>query len=346
MRTWWGRLALAALVLVLAAVAALRWLAPVAVTVASPVRGEAVQAIYATGTVESGVTVRIAPQVGGRLVELRADEGDRVQAGQVLARLDDSDLRAALTELQARARYADQQYQRTAALAPRGFVSADQLQLAHSNLEAARASMQRASEQLRFMTLKSPAAGRIIRRDGEVGDFIPVNQPVFYLAREHQPLRIDADVDEEDIPQVRPGQEVLIRADAFPDRTFTGHVTEITPKGDPVARSYRVRVSLPADAPLMIGMTAETNIIVARREQALLVPATAVSGDALWLVHDGRAQWQPVKVGAKGTERVEILSGITDSDRVIVQPPAALQPRQRVRATLAPAASPAQGAKK
>ena len=111
-----------------------------------------------------------------------------------------------------------------------------------------------------------------------MGDFIPVNQPVFYLAKAGVPLRISADVDEEDIPLVKVGQKVLIRSDAFPSRVFTGEVLEITPKGDPVARSYRVRIELPADTALMIGMTAETNIVTAEKQDALLVPASAVSG--------------------------------------------------------------------
>ena len=111
------------------------------------------------------------------------------------------------------------------------------------------------------MSLTTPADGQVIRRDGEVGDFIPSNQPFFYLAKSGSPLRISADVDEEDIPLIKAGDKVLIKADAFPDRVFDGQVSEITPKGDPVARSYRVRIALPPDTALKIGMTAETNII-------------------------------------------------------------------------------------
>lgn len=338
---WVIRMAVAAALLVALVLAGMRWLAPTEVLVTAPTRGEAVQAIYATGTVEAGITVRIAPQVSGRLVELRADEGDAVKAGQVLARFDDSDVRASLSELQARARYAEQQFQRVEALSGRGYVSADQLQQARANLDAARASLQRMSEQQKLMTLKAQVDGRIIRRDGEVGDFIPVNQPVFYLARGQVPPRIDADVDEEDIAQVKIGQDVLIRADAFPEKTFIGRVTEITPKGDPVARSYRVRVGLPADTPLMIGMTAETNIIIARRANAVLVPSTALNGDGVWLLRDDHVVQQKVTVGARGPERTEILSGIADQDRVLVQPPATLKQGQRVRAKTRPAVAPA-----
>ena len=85
---------------------------PRTVTAVHPARGPAVQAVYATGTVEASITIRVAPQVAGRLDELKADEGQAVKAGDVLARLDDSDLRASVSELEARAAYATQTFGR------------------------------------------------------------------------------------------------------------------------------------------------------------------------------------------------------------------------------------------
>lgn len=337
-KKWLLRAVVAAGIILALALAAAYSLAPVAVQVGRATRGEAVQAVYATGTVEASITERIAPQLSGRLVELRADEGDSVHKGEVLARLDASDLQASLAELQARAAYASTQYQRLQPLAGKGYVSADQLQQARSNLDAANADVRRGQQQLRFMTLLAPANAHVIRRDGEVGDVIPANQAVFYLARDQVPPRIDTDVDEEDIPKVRVGQQVLIHADAFAGQVFSGRVSEITPKGDPVARSYRVRVSLPADTPLLIGMTAETNIVIAHRSHALLVPSTALNGDTLWLLRNGRAQPQKVQTGAKGTERTEIISGIGPDDQILLQPPNDLHPGQRLRAL--PAGAP------
>jgi multidrug efflux pump subunit AcrA (membrane-fusion protein) len=90
---------------------------------------------------------------------------------------------------------------------------------------------------------------------------------------------------------------VLIRSDAYPGRIFDGKVQQITPKGDPVARSYRVRISLPAHTPLMIGMTTETNIVLRRSEDALLLPAGAVQQDKAWRVENGRLHPNNVTVG-------------------------------------------------
>jgi RND family efflux transporter MFP subunit len=311
------------------------------VEVAAPVRGMAVAAVYATGTVESSITVRIAPQIAGRIVELLADEGRSVKAGAVLARLDDADIRASVAELEARAHYAEQQFERVDALLKKGWVTREKFDQSRTELDAARHTLRRASEQMRFMALTTPVDGLVIRRDGEVGDFVPSNQPVFYLAKAGAALRISADVDEEDIPIVKAGNKVLIRADAFPDRVFEGLVSEITPKGDPVARSYRVRVALPEDTPLKIGMTAETNIIAKESPNALLAPATALASGAVWAVREGRLVRLPVQIGVKGRERIEIVSGIAEDDAIVIAPREGMKEGEAAKPVFVKPASPA-----
>ena len=332
---------------VIAAVAGAAWQLsrPRSVTVVLPARGSAVQAVYATGTVEATVTIRVAPQIASRILELKADEGQKVKAGDVLALLDGSDLRASQAELEARAKYAEQQFERIGQLLKQGWATQEKFDQARSELDAARHAARRIAEQLTFLSLRTPADGQIIRRDGEVGDFVPVNQPVFYLAKAGVPLRISADVDEEDIPLVRVGQKALIHSDAFPGRVFTGEVAEITPKGDPVARNYRVRIELPAGTALMIGMTAETNIVTAEKQDALTIPASAVSGGAFWVVRDGKLVRLPAQIGIKGRDRVEIESGLAEGDRVVIEPPQGLKAGEEVRVQLA-ATGPAQDGKR
>ena len=322
------------------------WLAaPKTVTVVKAVRSSAVQAVYATGTVEASITVRIAPQVAGRLAELKADEGQAVKAGDVLARLDDSDVRASVSELEARSTYAAQEFDRVGTLLKQGWAAKEKFDQTRSEMEAAKHAARRANELMTFMQLRTPVDGTVIRRDGEVGDFIPVNQVVFYLAKAGAPLRITADVDEEDIPLVKVGQRVLIRSDAFPSRVFSGEVNEITPKGDPIARSYRVRIHLPADTALLIGMTAETNIVTAEKPDALMIPASAVMGSSAWVVRDGKLENVPVQTGIKGRERVEAVAGLAEGDMVVTEPSNRLEAGQTVRVRLADTA-PAQDAKR
>jgi RND family efflux transporter MFP subunit len=304
--------------------------APPEVRTAPVQRGAAVRAVYATGTVEPTVMMPIAPRVAGRLQELHVDEGSMVTRGQVLARLDDTDLERTVDELDARARFAEEQYRRAQTMFERGVGAAVERDRAKADWEAAEAAAARARAQREFMWLTAPADGQILRRDGEIGELIPVNQPVFHLSC-CESLRISAEVDEEDITQVVRGQRVLVHADAFPDRSFEATVAEITPMGDPITRTYRVRMTLPEAVPLRIGMTVDTNIIIETREDALLVPATAVSDGKVWLVRDGRAYRQAVRTGILGTLRSEILDGVEQGDTVIVLPPSELDEGARVR---------------
>jgi RND family efflux transporter MFP subunit len=278
-----------------------------------------VEAIYATGTVEPTVMLPIAPRVAGNLVEIAVDEGSQVRKGQTLARLDDTDLANTVEELSARARFARLNLERIQALIDRKVLAKVDLDQARADLDAAEAVLRRATAQRGFMTLTAPADGLIIRRDGEIGQFIPVGQTVFYLSC-CAPLRVTAEVDEEDIPRVRVGQKAVLRADALPDRVFDGEVSEITPKGDPVARSFRVRIRLADPAGLQVGMTVDANLVVVERQDALLVPSTALQDDNLWLVSEGRLHRQPVRIGVTGAVRTEIVEGLAPDARIVAVP--------------------------
>lgn len=324
---------------VLCAVAGAVWWreGPVAVSVVAPTRGPAIDAIYATGTVEPTVMLPLAPRVAGRLVELNVDEGSSVRKGQVLARLDDIDLTSTVEELEARARYAESQHERAENLVRQGFMAKAEVDRTRADLDAAKASVRRARTQRDYMALTAPADGLIIRRDGEIGQFIPAGQAVFYLSC-CAPLRVTAEVDEEDISRVHVGQRVLLRADALPGQLLDGSVAEITPKGDPVARSYRVRVKLADPSQLKVGMTVDANLIVAERANALLVPATAVQKDAVWVIDDGRLRRQPVRVGVTGAGRSEIVEGLATDARIVDSPAADLREGRMIRVRRAPEA--------
>jgi len=337
---------IAAGLVVVAAAAAFAWREwPLAVETAHPTRGPAIEAVYATGVVEPTVMMPVAPRTGGRLATLRADEGAKVKRGQVLARIESADLEQTVQEMQARERLARTQFERTASLVAQKFLSPAELDRTRTELEAAQAALRRAQAQLDYNLLVAPADGTVLRRDGEVGQFVAAGQAVFTLAC-CAPLRVAAEVDEEDIVRVVVGQKVTLRADALPGALFEGEVAEITPKGDPVARSYRVRIRFDDPAGVEAsgarsGMTMDANLIVARREGVLLVPNRALHGDELWVVEKGALQRRTVKRGVAGKERTEIVSGLADGDSVVLSPvEGAREGRRASAAASAPASAP------
>jgi RND family efflux transporter MFP subunit len=338
-RKSWIVITAVALVGAAAVVAWREW--PANVEVARPTRGPAIEAVYATGIVEPTVMMPVAPRSGGRLAALLADEGAKVKRGQVLGRIELTDLEHTVQEMLARESLARAQYERTKDLVAQKFMSPAELDRTRSELDAARAASERARAQRDYNLLVAPADGLVLRRDGEIGQFIPAGQAVFTLAC-CAPLRVAAEVDEEDIVRVAVGQKVTLRGDALPKRIFDGEVAEITPKGDPVARSYRVRIRFadPAAveaAGVRSGMTMDANLIVSRREGVLLVPNRALHGNEVWIVEDGKLRKRTVKPGVAGTERTEIVSGLADGDSVVLSPVDNLRAGRRAHA-IAPAA--------
>ena len=295
---------LVCVVLAAGGVFAWRWLDRPRVETTVAAHGPAVRAVYATGVVEPVLWAKVTPIVRGRIKDICHCEGASVPEGAELARLDDSAEQARLTEL-----------------------------LARQTLQQARAAVSAQRERLADFVLRAPLDGVVLRRDGEVGEIAEPGDVLFWVGP-LRPLWVVADVDEEDIPLVGQQQTALLKADAFPDATPTGTVQQITPKGDPVNKSYRVRIALPDTTPLRIGMTVEVNIVVDRKADALLVPASALRVDSggrfVFAVENGRAVARRVAVGIVGTERIEIVDGIEAGMPILRDPPAGLADGDRI----------------
>lgn len=323
-------IAIAIAVATVAAIVAILANGATSLTLVSPQRGAAIQAVYATGTVEPVTWARIGPVSTGRIAEILVEEGETVGRGQKLAQLDDREAGARVTELEARAAYWREELDRARVLTARGIKSREAEDKARAEYESAAAAANAARQRRLDLSVVSPVAGLVLRRDGEIGEVVDAKDSLFWVG-EIRPLRVVADVDEEDIARIRPGQEVLIKADAFPESVLTGKIDQITPKGDPINKTFRVRIALPDDTPLMIGMTAEINVVTARTHDALLVPATAIIDGKVLAVVDGRAVTKSVRTGIRGRDQTEIVEGLSEGDVIVASPPAGLKPGERVR---------------
>lgn len=301
------------------------------VELARPTRGPAVEAVYATGVVEPENWAKVAAVTPGRLAEILVREGEQVTRGQPLARLDDREAGARVAELEAKAAYWREQMNRSAALVQSGVRSRDAYEKDKSELNQITAAIAASRQRRADLLVAAPIDGQVMRRDFEVGEVVGVNDVLFWIG-DPRPLRLTVDVDEEDIPRVRPGQKVLIKSDSFPGQVLEARVGRVTPKGDPINKTFRVRVTLPDDTPLMVGMTTEVNIVTAETADALLIPSTALVDSKVFVAEDGVATERPVTIGIRGRNRVEVKDGVSAEDRVLAAPPTGLKPGERVRA--------------
>lgn len=300
------------------------------VTVVSPVRGAAAEIVYATGAVEPVRWSKVTSLVRQRIVEICNCENKAVKRGDVLARLDDKEIRASLHELRAREDFAKREVARTTELIGRGAVTTQAHEKALTDLRQIQGLILVLEERVDQYTITSPMDGIVLRQDGEVGEIVEAGSILFRVGVP-KPLEVEAEVNEEDIPRVAVGRLVLFRTDAFPGRRIEGRVREITPMGNPVTKTYRIRVDLPDDTPLRIGMSVEANIVTREKENALLIPTVALVGSHVFIVVGDVARRREVKIGIKGTRATEILEGLDEKDRLISPAVSGLHDDERVR---------------
>lgn len=321
------------LAVVLAIAAAAWWWVsrPIGVQVTMPMRGSAAEIVFATGVVEPRRWAKVTSIVRARIVDLCRCEGDTVKAGDVLGKLDASGARATLAELEARVEFAQQERDRAEGLIERRIISRQTYDRLVNDLQRAVALVAAQKARLDDYTLAAPLDGVVLRRDGEVGEVAEPGTVLFWVG-EPSPLQIISEVNEEDIPKVAVGQKALLRADAFPERRLDASVLRITPKGDPVLKTYRVYLEQPKDTPLLIGMSVDVNIVTRTVEDTLLIPVAAVNGDEVFTVgEDGRLATRTLRIGIHGTEMLEVLDGLSGGERLVSPLVEGLKVGQKVR---------------
>ena len=326
------RLLLALFILAAAGLAGWYIWRPLSVSVAAPWRGDAAEIVYASGVVEPRIWAKVTPLVRERIVEQCNCEGSHVAKGDVLARLDATEAQAALAELEARLGLSREDFRRLSILAERNIASQQALDRSRSEVVQLEALVAGQKARLASYVLSAPSAGIVLRQDGEVGEVAELGTVLFWVG-EPTPLVVIADVNEEDIPRVKPGQRTLLRSDAFPQQSLEAVVDSITPKGDPVTKTYRVYFRLPGDTPLRIGMSTDVNVITRVSEKALLVPSVAVQGNKMFVVEGGKARLREVAAGIRGTNGIEILSGLDENAGIVSPYPQTLTDGARVSVT-------------
>jgi HlyD family secretion protein len=325
-------------------------------------RGPIVKKISASGTLEAVTTVQVGSQVSGSIDSLYADFNSIVKKGQVLARLEPSLFRAAIEQAQAnldraqadheRVRVtltdAETKLERARQLADRQLIPANELadaEVAKATAEAqlrssaasvtqARASLEQAQVNLSKTVIKSPIDGIVISRNVDVGQTVAASlsaPTLFVLAADLTQMQLNASIDESDLGAINTGQSVRFTVDAYPGETFAGVVKQV--RLNPVVTSNVVTYAAIATAPnpelkLKPGMTATLDVEVARRDNALRVPAAALRfkptaeqleamnaapvdnpkrQPIVWVAREGAVTGVPVRTGLSDGQWTELI---------------------------------------
>ena len=286
------------------------------VTTAIATQAPVSEAIYGTGTVEPARWAKVVPLQRRRLVDLCICEGQQVKAGQSLGRMDDAEERSALNELQISYQQAQRDLDRAEKDRSKSDIAQKEYEQRWTQAEEYKSRISAQQVRIDQLVLRAPLDGMVLRRDGEVGEIAGPTDVLFWVGPP-LPMHVVAEVNEEEINRLAVGQKAFLRSEAFPGQALRASVSQITPKGDPTRKTFRIYLLLPNDTPLRIGMSVEANVIVREKPSAIVVPAEAVAGEMVQIVSDGRIARVPVKVGIRGSRNVEVIGDVAKGTAVL-----------------------------
>ena len=315
---------------------------------AAPVTvGPLERSLELTGTVEAGKSADLVPEMAGKVVELNVMIGDKVAKGQVLARLDtrlvDLQVRqanAAVSLASLQLKTAEREFARAKGLHEKGSMPQQQYEQAMTALDMARLQLEQAKAALALARRRQSGGVVVAPFDGvvtwiacEVNDtFNPMTPAMgkpssLVSVADMSTIKIDLQVSDNDIGHVAPGMTARIFVDALADRLppdgLIGTVAYVGKAADPVAHTFPVRVL--ADNPdetVLIGTHARVRLVLERRDKTVWVPTKAVfEGDAPYVLvaESDRAKKVAVRTGLRGDNGIEILSGLSGNEMVIVE---------------------------
>jgi RND family efflux transporter MFP subunit len=285
------------------------------------------------GVVRSRIEAKIAPKLNARIVEIGVNPGDRVKKGDIIARFDDRDLRAAynaadaaLSAAQAQATQANAEqkriidlYDKQAATRQNYDAVLAQAQVAHAMVNQTANTALQSKVMLSENVLYAPFDGVVGERLQEPGDMGLPNQPIVTL---HKPedLRLEAAIASHCVAHIKLGMEVKVRFDTLP-QTLSATVDEITPEIDPQTRTQKIKVSLPRTQGLQQGQFGWLELGCTVEQQALLVPVAAIvyygQLQAVKVVDGQRLITRHVRTGKRYGEQVEVLSGLHEGETIL-----------------------------
>jgi RND family efflux transporter MFP subunit len=302
------------------------------------------ESITITGTLRPRAEVKVVAEVAARLERILKDEGARVNKGDLLAVLDDTDYRLTLDRAKASLAVADanrahatterdraNNLLKTGGITDKDHLAAQvNLQVSEASVAQAKAEVAIAEQNVTRTKIIAPFTGRIADRLADAGTVLASGAPVFQIV-DDSVLEFRGAVPSTDYAKVRVDAPVSLAIDALPDLKVTGTVTRIAPLVQERNRTFELVARVPGQEKLVGGLFARASIHVRKVPDALLVPPGAIlregatTGEAqAFVIVDGKAERKPIALGVEQPDAIQVIKGLSAGDTVIIDPPVSL----------------------
>ncbi|MBI2513980.1 MAG: efflux RND transporter periplasmic adaptor subunit [Opitutae bacterium] len=277
--------------------------------------------IQAVGALKSFRGIVVKTELEGVVREIAATSGAAVDEGALLVRLDTAVEEAQLAGLEAQARLAEINLGRARELRTNGTNTPNDLDTAETTLAATRSSVAQLKATLAKKRIVAPFAGRLGIVQVYPGQFLNKGDALVVL-ESIDPIYVDFSLPQQDIARLTLGQTVRLTVDAYPDRTFEGQITALSPRVNDATRNVDLRATLrnPGEV-LRPGMFARAEVVLPASEHALVIPSAAVVynpyGETVYVIADGVVQQRFIKTGASRGDLTQVRSGLKPGEQIV-----------------------------
>jgi membrane fusion protein (multidrug efflux system) len=312
---------------------------PVAVEIATPLRSDIYATYTANASISSDRDAPVTARVPGEVVELAVEEGDRVAAGQVLARLDGERLRLEMLSAKANLDRAEKELARNADLHARGLVSSSMFEGLKFDLASLKATYDLRRLDYEYSVIRAPIAGVVSAREIKAGQNLDVGQIAFRIT-ETSELLAHLQIPQTELAKFDVGHSATVEVASMPDKMLSATIIRISPTIDARNGTFRATAKMEnADGTLAPGMFGRFTIAYEKHANALVIPTNALLDEdqetTVYVVQNESVVRRVVQTGIKEKGRVEILGGLQDDDQIVVVGHAGLRDGSKVLASAA-----------
>ncbi len=284
-------------------------------------KGTLSENVTASGTLEASEFLNLVSETQGKIVKIYKEKGDRVAAGDVIAKVDDEVIAANVLTAEANYSQFEKDVERLTRLSEENAVTKRDLEQANIGLKKAKADLITAKKALSNTSIKAPISGYINNDFITEGQLLGGGSPVCEIVNNNR-LKLNIKVPENAVYKIKVGQTVVVSLSVFPDKKFTGKISAIAEKADAVLK-FNVEITLDNDmkSHLKSGLYAEVELPVTNEERLIIDKIAIIESmerPVVYVASNGKAVRRTLIVGQSNNEQVEVLNGLSEGEQVIV----------------------------